>query len=128
MQNLIPCRFHIEVEAVLKSEGLRATKQRLEIWDELCSTDSHRDIETILADLKKRKLMFQEQHSIERLMFLLNTVFLKKLLLIAENFFMSTTKKQSPQNTIILFVKIVEKFLSFMIIKFLQLKRKLQMT
>ena len=56
MQNLIPCRFHIEVEAVLKSEGLRATKQRLEIWDELCSTDSHRDIETILADLKKKKI------------------------------------------------------------------------
>ena len=38
---------------------------------------------------------------------------------------MSTTKKQSPQNTIILFVKIVEKFLSFMIIKFLQLKKKI---
>ena len=56
MQNLIPCRFHIEVEAVLKSEGLRATKQRLEIWDELCSTDSHRYIETILADLKKKKI------------------------------------------------------------------------
>ena len=56
MQNLIPCRFHIEVEAVLKSEGLRATKQRLDIWDELCSTDSHRDIETILSDLKKKKI------------------------------------------------------------------------
>ena len=39
MQNLIPCRFHIEVEAVLKSEGLRATKQRLNIWDELSSTE-----------------------------------------------------------------------------------------
>ena len=52
MQNLIPCRFHIQVEAVLKSEGLRATKQRLDIWDELCSTDSHRDIETILTDLQ----------------------------------------------------------------------------
>ena len=50
MQNLIPCRFHIEVEAVLKSEGLRATKQRLNIWDELSSTDKHRDIETILKD------------------------------------------------------------------------------
>ena len=56
MQNLIPCRFHIEVEAVLKSEGLRATKQRLDIWDELCSTDSHRDIESILSDLKKKKI------------------------------------------------------------------------
>ena len=56
MKNLIPCRFHIEVEAVLKSEGLRATKQRLNIWDELSSTDNHRDIETILKDLKKNKI------------------------------------------------------------------------
>ena len=56
MKNSIPCRFHIEVEAVLKSEGLRATKQRLNIWDELSSTDKHRDIETILKDLKKNKI------------------------------------------------------------------------
>ncbi len=56
MKNFIPCRFHIEVEAVLKSEGLRATKQRLNIWDELSSTDKHRDIETILKDLKKNKI------------------------------------------------------------------------
>ena len=56
MKNLIPCRFHIEVEVVLKSEGLRATKQRLNIWDELSSTDKHRDIETILKDLKKNKI------------------------------------------------------------------------
>ena len=56
MQNLIPCRFHVEVEAVLKSEGLRATKQRLDIRDELSSTDKHRDIETILKDLKKNKI------------------------------------------------------------------------
>ena len=56
MKNLIPCRFHIEVEAVLKSEGLRATKQRINIWDELSSTDKHRDIETILKDLKKNKI------------------------------------------------------------------------
>ena len=45
MNNLIPCRFHIEVNEVLKSEGLRATKQRLDIWDELSSNDNHRDIE-----------------------------------------------------------------------------------
>ena len=56
MQNLIPCRFHVEVEAVLKSEGLRATKQRLDIWDELSSTNKHRDIETILLDLKNKKI------------------------------------------------------------------------
>ena len=56
MKNLIPCRIHIEVEAVLKSEGLRATKQRLNIWDELSSSEKHRDIETILKDLKKNKI------------------------------------------------------------------------
>ena len=27
-----------------------------DIWDELCSTDNHRDIETILCDLKKKKI------------------------------------------------------------------------
>ncbi|GIS42117.1 MAG: hypothetical protein Ct9H90mP15_01570 [Candidatus Neomarinimicrobiota bacterium] len=30
----------MEVGAVLKSEGLRTTKQRLDIWDELCATDN----------------------------------------------------------------------------------------
>ena len=56
MENLIPCRFHIEVESVLKAEGLRATKQRLDIWDELSATNKHRDIETILYSLKKKKI------------------------------------------------------------------------
>ena len=56
MENLIPCRFHVEVEEVLKSEGLRATKQRLEIWDELSSSDKHLDIETILLDLQNKKI------------------------------------------------------------------------
>ena len=56
MQNLIPCRFHVEVESVLKTEGLRATKQRLDIWDELSGTNKHRDIETILQSLKKKKI------------------------------------------------------------------------
>jgi len=56
MENLIPCRFHVEVEEVLRSEGLRATKQRLEIWDELSSSDKHRDIETILLDLQNKKI------------------------------------------------------------------------
>ena len=56
MKNSIPCRFHIEVEAVLKAEGLRATKQRLDIWDELSDTNKHRDIETILSSLKQKKI------------------------------------------------------------------------
>ena len=56
MDNLIPCRFHVEVESVLKAEGLRATKQRLDIWDELSGTNKHRDIETILESLEKKKI------------------------------------------------------------------------
>ena len=56
MENLIPCRFHIEVESVLKAEGLRATKQRLDIWDELSATNKHRDIDTILSSLVKKKI------------------------------------------------------------------------
>jgi Fe2+ or Zn2+ uptake regulation protein len=56
MENLIPCRFHVEVESVLKAEGLRATKQRLDIWDELSRTNQHRDIETILQSLEKKKI------------------------------------------------------------------------
>ena len=56
MENLIPCRFHVEVESVLKAEGLRATKQRLDIWDELSGTNKHRDIETILESLDKKKI------------------------------------------------------------------------
>ena len=56
MEKLIPCRFHVEVGSVLKAEGMRTTKQRLDIWDELCSTDDHRDIETILQSLIKKKI------------------------------------------------------------------------
>ena len=56
MEKLIPCRFHVEVGSVLKEEGMRTTKQRLDIWDELCSTDDHRDIETILQSLVKKKI------------------------------------------------------------------------
>jgi len=56
MANLIPCRFHTEVSSILKTEGLRATDQRLKIWDELSSNDDHRDIDTILSSLKKNKV------------------------------------------------------------------------
>ena len=56
MANLIPCRFHTEVSSILKTEGLRATDQRLKIWDELSSNDDHRDIDTILLSLKKNKV------------------------------------------------------------------------
>ena len=63
MENLIPCRFHTEVESVLKAEGLRATAQRLNIWDEI--------LILFFFVLKRRKSMFQEQLYIEQLMCLL---------------------------------------------------------
>ena len=101
MQNLIPCRFHIEVKTVLKTEGLRATKQRLDIWDELCSTENHRDIETILFDLKKNKINVSRATLYRTIDVFVKHNLLKKLLLIVENFFMNTIKKQLLQNMII---------------------------
>ena len=65
MENLIPCRFHTEVSSVLKAEGLRATKQRLAIWDELSSTDNHRNIEASSA-LGIQSILFKNPDDLER--------------------------------------------------------------
>lgn len=54
--NNLPCRFHLNIESVLKQEGLRVTKQRLAIWDEIKSSESHREIEAVLISLKKSKI------------------------------------------------------------------------
>ena len=75
MQNLIPCRFHVEVKTVLKTEGLRATKQRLDIGTNFVQQIIIVILNQFSAILKKRKLMFQEQHYIELLMCLLSTIF-----------------------------------------------------
>ena len=42
------------VEA-LKKEGLRFTEQRKFIWDEITSSDDHREAEDIFLALRKKK-------------------------------------------------------------------------
>ena len=99
MKNLIPCRFHIEVEAVLKSEGLRATKQRLNIWDELSSTDKHRDIETILKDLKKNKINVSRATLYRTIDVFVKHSLLKKITLDSGKFLYEHNKKTiTPQH------------------------------
>ena len=99
MKNLIPCRFHIEVEAVLKSEGLRATKQRLNIWDELSSTDKHRDIETILKDLKKNKINVSRATLYRTIDVFVKHNLLKKITLDSGKFLYERNKKTiTPQH------------------------------
>ncbi len=44
------------LKETLHKEGLRYTKQRQEIWNELRSSDKHRDAEEILFTLRKRGL------------------------------------------------------------------------
>ena len=44
------------LKETLQKEGLRYTKQRQEIWDELRSSDKHRDTEEICLTLRKRGL------------------------------------------------------------------------
>ena len=44
------------LKEILHKEGLRYTQQRQEIWDELRSSDKHRDAEEICITLRKRGL------------------------------------------------------------------------
>ena len=99
MKNSIPCRFHIEVEAVLKAEGLRATKQRLDIWDELSATNKHRDIETILSSLKKKKINVSRATLYRTIDVFVKHGLLKKLILDDGKFLYEHNKKTiSPQH------------------------------
>jgi|TARA_B110000495_G_C22781928_1_gene457334 Fur family ferric uptake transcriptional regulator len=41
------------LKTALKKEGLRYTQQRQLIWDELCSSEEHRDAEEIYLSLRK---------------------------------------------------------------------------
>ena len=41
------------LKKALKKEGLRFTQQRQLIWDELCSSEEHRDAEEIYLSLRK---------------------------------------------------------------------------
>ena len=99
MENLIPCRFHIEVESVLKAEGLRATKQRLDIWDELSATNKHRDIETILSSLKKKKINVSRATLYRTIDVFVKHGLLKKLVLDDGKFLYEHNKKTiTPQH------------------------------
>ena len=44
------------LKKVLKKENLRYTQQRQAIWDELCSSEEHRDAEEIYLSLRKNGL------------------------------------------------------------------------
>ena len=99
MENLIPCRFHVEVESVLKAEGLRATKQRLDIWDELSGTNKHRDIETILESLEKKKINVSRATLYRTIDVFVKHDLLKKLTLDDGRFLYEHNKKSiSPQH------------------------------
>ena len=99
MKNSIPCRFHIEVEAVLKAEGLRATKQRLDIWDELSGTNKHRDIETILSSLKQKKINVSRATLYRTIDVFVKHGLLKKLILGDGKFLYEHNKKTiTPQH------------------------------
>ena len=99
MKNLIPCRFHIEVEAVLKAEGLRATKQRLDIWDELSGTNKHRDIETIFSSLKQKKINVSRATLYRTIDVFVKHGLLKKLVLDDGKFLYEHNKKTiTPQH------------------------------
>tara|TARA_S200000501_G_C20780604_1_gene724863 strand:+ start:100 stop:564 length:465 start_codon:yes stop_codon:yes gene_type:complete len=99
MENLIPCRFHIEVESVLKAEGLRATKQRLDIWDELSATNKHRDIDTILSSLIKKKINVSRATLYRTIDVFVKHGLLKKLVLDNGKFLYEHNKKSiTPQH------------------------------
>jgi len=99
MKNSIPCRFHIEVEAVLKAEGLRATKQRLDIWNELSGTNKHRDIETILSSLKQKKINVSRATLYRTIDVFVKHGLLKKLVLDDGKFLYEHNKKTiTPQH------------------------------
>ena len=99
MENLIPCRFHIEVESVLKAEGLRATKQRLDIWDELSATNKHRDIDTILSSLVKKKINVSRATLYRTIDVFVKHGLLKKLVLDDGKFLYEHNKKSiTPQH------------------------------
>lgn len=45
-----------QIKKALKKEGLRYTRQRQAVWDELCSSDDHRDAEAIYFSLRNTGL------------------------------------------------------------------------
>ena len=43
------------LKRILHKENLRYTQQRQEVWDDICSTNEHRDAEDIYNSLRKRQ-------------------------------------------------------------------------
>ena len=41
---------------ILRAEGLRSTRQRQAVWEEICSTNEHRDVEEIYLALREAGL------------------------------------------------------------------------
>ena len=44
-----------KLKQILHKKNLRYTQQRQEVWDEICSTNEHRDAEDIFNSLRKRQ-------------------------------------------------------------------------
>ena len=44
-----------KLKQILHKKNLRYTQQRQEVWDEICSTNEHRDAENIYNSLRKRQ-------------------------------------------------------------------------
>ena len=44
-----------KLKQILHKKNLRYTQQRQEVWDEICSTNEHRDAEDIYNSLRKRQ-------------------------------------------------------------------------
>ncbi|MFH1851283.1 MAG: transcriptional repressor [Candidatus Neomarinimicrobiota bacterium] len=49
-------RTAIDLKAIIRQEGLRYTSQREAVWQELLSTDNHRDAENIYFKLREHGL------------------------------------------------------------------------
>tara|TARA_B100000287_G_scaffold350773_1_gene339692 strand:- start:30 stop:464 length:435 start_codon:yes stop_codon:yes gene_type:complete len=45
--------YENKLKDILKNEGLRYTKQRQQVWDEIRSSSEHRDAEEIYIEIKK---------------------------------------------------------------------------
>ena len=116
MEKLIPCRFHVEVGSVLKAEGMRTTKQRLDIWDELCSTDDHRDIETILQSLIKKKINVSRATLYRTIDVFVKHDLLKKVSLGNGKILYEHNKNLSAQDMIIFYVRTAVKSSNFLIV------------
>tara|TARA_S200000501_G_scaffold190210_1_gene179162 strand:- start:157936 stop:158361 length:426 start_codon:yes stop_codon:yes gene_type:complete len=52
----LPPKEYKVLKDILKNEGLRFTKQRQAIWDEIKSSKEHQDVDNIYFNLQKREI------------------------------------------------------------------------